>query len=234
MKRSLALGLLAFVAFTGTAAARGIPLARWGDSHAYAPVHVSKLPLAPTTLLVTLEGQPVGGRWQQWVDESEAPTVLGPLTFSTDVSSAGCIPPPPATGATIGTGTATGCSHPKTAAMPAITAVTPGTGARGALYFELGHQFDWRYLTSHDRQFLARLWGAPHSRWFDSAHALALGGEDGLEADFALVYEDCALGQPSGTSIIPLSPPGVPSAPQIWLPAHPCRYLARIALAHGD
>lgn len=65
---------------------------------------------------------------------------------------------------------------------------------RWAFYFELGHQFDWTYLTDPDRQWLAAKWGVSTAAWWDSLASLNRGGEDGLQGDFASWFQGCALG----------------------------------------
>lgn len=127
---------------------------------------------AQAVTLVTPQGQPVGGSWQRWANAAEVPTVRGALVFTTNPSDCGGGP------------TADGCSG------EAWTMAS----SRYALYYELGHQFDWHVLTSGDRQRLARIWGVPHARWKDTNWSLTNYVEDGLEVDFAAVYADCAEG----------------------------------------
>jgi hypothetical protein len=65
---------------------------------------------------------------------------------------------------------------------------------RWALYYELGHQLDWAYLTAADHLTLANRWQASGAAWVDSLPGLAAGQEDGLEGVFPLYVMDCALG----------------------------------------
>ena len=160
-------------------------------------------------LLVDSAGQPVGGKWQAWADAARVPTVSGALLFSTDPTScqgaSGCSDGPPMYGPV------------------AHTFMAPGA-TRHALYFELGHQFDWNVLTDADRQYLARVWLVPHANWWDSAESLGQANEDGLEAAFAGIYADCALGEnDQGFAIVAGVGPVV--APQI----DTCRFITRVA-----
>ena len=59
--------------------------------------------------------------------------------------------------------------------------------------FELGHQFDYAYLTGTDRAMLAQTWGST-LHWWDTFSGLSHGIEDGLEAEFADIYATCAVG----------------------------------------
>ncbi len=68
--------------------------------------------------------------------------------------------------------------------------------------WELGHQFDWAYLTAAERQQFAAIWDSTLP-WWDSIQSLEHGQEDGLEAEFALDYADCAIDQNWQISWVP-------------------------------
>ena len=133
---------------------------------------------AQAATLITPQGTPVGGVWQRWVNDAKVPTISGPILFQT-VEALGCEPAP-------------SCSAAGGQGTPPVIAAT----SRGYLYFELGHLFNTLYLTGADRARFARMWGHPHAQWADSARSLSEGSEDGLTADFAAVYEQCAEGLP--------------------------------------
>ncbi len=63
---------------------------------------------------------------------------------------------------------------------------------RSVFYFEMGHLVDWELLTWPERGTLSHVWGVYGSPWNDSAAAIDAGREDGLEADFAAVFQACA------------------------------------------
>ena len=130
---------------------------------------------AQAVTLVHPDGTLVGGKWQRWANQALVPTVRGPLIFEPT--------------AEFGCGGADACSMRSPGpGEPATTAASDQPG----LYFELGHQFDWTYLTNADRGRFARMWGRPHHPWVDSVASVMSGSEDGLEGDFAAVYEECA------------------------------------------
>lgn len=182
---------------------------------------------ARAVLLVTSQGQPVGGKWQRWADGAKVPTVPGHLTFSTDASFCGaeaCSWGPPWFGFTRGTAVA-----------------ADDFTARADLYFELGHQFDWERLTWADRRYLERHWQISVIRthplrvtdvrwwqWKDSATSLRLGAEDGMEAIFASIYADCALGENDVGLSIGLGEPGDVADPSVIPKIDTCGYLRRL------
>ena len=106
---------------------------------------------AQAVTLVHPDGTLVGGKWQRWANQALVPTVRGPLIFEPT--------------AEFGCGGADACSMRSPGpGEPATTAASDQPG----LYFELGHQFDWTYLTNADRGRFARMWGRPHHPWVDS------------------------------------------------------------------
>ena len=171
---------------------------------------------AGAVTLVTPSGQPIGGQLQAWANESHTPTI----SRSLPVVSQGTFCPE-----------ATGCSlgDPRFTASFAI-AVTD----RDSLYFELGHQFDWQYLTVRDRRSLARFWSVPHARWWDSLESLQQGTEDGLEADFAAAYDDCAWGDYEIAGIAAQSPVAALQPPVIYpkTDSGTCKFIRRVAARH--
>lgn len=134
---------------------------------------------AAGVVLITPHGKPVNGRWQRWANEAKIPTVRGIVVFENP--------------------TAMGCAQAGGCSVQGFWAVDPELSAasRDSLYFELGHQFDWRYLTNRMRHRFAVLWHHPHASWYSSARASEHGTEDGLGADFAQMYAECAWGYPA-------------------------------------
>ena len=185
-------------------------------------VIIAVLVLAAPAQAVTLVNPaetPIGGIWQRWADEMRVLTVRGRLT-----------PDNPADAEAM-CGTAAGCSQGWDGMTPEVWIDGPHDN-RQTLYYELGHEFDWLELNAGDRRFLAREWGAPHARWWDSEASLERGSEDGLEGVFPQIYADCASGiNDQGTDLSvgfyganALVPPGV--TPEI----NTCEYLTRLAL----
>jgi hypothetical protein len=147
---------------------------------------------AGAVTLITPQGAPLPGPWQAWANEARMPTGGYQLAI---VASAGCGPtafcsigpvPPMGTPAT-----------PYATSLPDLG--MPPNSLQDHMLFELGHQVDWHLLTAADRERLAALWKVRGVSWWDSAAAITVGAEDGLEGVFAGVYTDCALGQPAMT-----------------------------------
>lgn len=131
--------------------------------------------------LVTPQGTPATVQYQHWVTQMKVPTVTGTLMFESPTQL--CV------------ANASGCSTgAPTAWYPNDTPTTPAIAAssRWSLYNELGHQFDFRYLTNTDRGYLAWFWRVPGAAWVDSAQSISEGGENGLEGQFAYAYAICA------------------------------------------
>jgi hypothetical protein len=144
---------------------------------------------ARAVTLVTPAGEPVGGQWQQWADEAQqkVPTITGNLQF---IVGPGCFD--------------LACSQsPNSLAVEPDGDLTPLSsetdtwisplGNQLTLDWELGHQFDWAWLTTATRQELATVWDSA-APWWDSEASLDRGTEDGLEATFADAYMYCATG----------------------------------------
>ncbi len=178
---------------------------------------------AHTTVLVTPQGVPVGGKWQRWVDEAKIPTYHGTIVFGN-----------------LNCGDATACSsgnqvirgpYDKSVGGPyQITVVPTGVADfdRGGLYWELGHVFDAAYLTPPARRVFARVFGDPHWHWWDTVLGLERGGEDGLEAAFAAVYQDCASGVNDSNAYIGLGNPTGVSTPPIAITKNPCPVIKQL------
>lgn len=166
-----------------TSAALGAPPPCQGLNQLGCQPGVSTPPPFGHTTLIGPDGK-IGGKWQEWVFDARVPAPALRVRFSLNVRQ--CID-----GDHPGTPIPPACSWPD----PFSVAVQPGFGARDSLYFELGHIFDWTYLTGWDRQYLADHWGDLGQPWDDSLQAILTGQEDGLEAIFALVYADCAWGR---------------------------------------
>ena len=196
------IALLAGLLFAGTASAHVFQVGHWD--------HVP----ARHAVLVAPDGQPVGGRWQQWIDQSRIPTVIGDITLFKPQSFCGY------TGPALGMG----CS------LFAAPYREIAASDRDSLYWELGHQFDWLYLTRTDRRYLAREWGRPYAHWWDTQRALADGGEDGLEAEFAAVYRDCAWGvNDKGATVASDAAGSNYRPPQIVPRINTCAFIRRVA-----
>lgn len=161
-------------------------------------------------LLINADGSAVGGKWQQWIAKSKVPTYQGQIQFGT-LDCGG--PAACSTGLQVTRGRYTISTGP-----PFQITVTPTALAgidRGNLYFELGHVFDAADLTPPDRRYLARGWGRPRWHWWNTPASLALGGEDGLEAIFAFIYEDCAMGINDQNASLGLYEPWGVNAPNV-------------------
>lgn len=162
-------------------------------------------PVASAVRLVTPTGTPVGGVWQHWANHSRVPTVRETITF---VAFRGdgmeyCGEP------------ALGCSSP---AFPGVLPFIATTvGDRFSFYHELGHEFDWTYLTLTLRARFLRLMGEPHVPWV----------EGGSADDFADLYATCALGY--GTHRAPFNENGGwPIVPSLARLNDVCRLIVRL------
>ena len=147
---------------------------------------------ARAVTLVTPQGQPIGGQWQQWADEAQVPSLSGTLPVDNDPTL--CMG-------------GTACSSSPNMALqepdgsliradgPTETWAAPNV-AEWNFDFELGHQFDWAYLTDADRAQFAQLWSST-LHWWDTLASAQQAMEDGLEAEFANIYATCAVGDPT-------------------------------------
>lgn len=163
--------------------------------------------------------------YQSWTARARVATIAGPLDLIT--TGAPC-----PIACSVGPGDEAilpdGSMWVDTAADgPAETWVVPGVTNRYALYWELGHQFDWRYLTDADRHQFADLWRSS-THWWDTLVAENAGRENGLEATFAADYGYCALGQtPRGVHY------WVPDTTEPRDPERVCGLINRIGAAVG-
>lgn len=132
------------------------------------------------TLLVHGDGQPVGGHWQKWIDNSRAPTPPGQVT----IWFRAC----PVEGWIAGA-----CViAPRTIYLP--PEVFAGR-TRPILFHELGHVFDFTVLTDHDRNVFRGLFGI--RRQWSTPATLAGGrvaGDLTARERFAEAYYACATG----------------------------------------
>lgn len=132
--------------------------------------------------------------YQAWADASRVATIAGPLLVVLNGGPSDC-PIACSYGPGMGTINPDGSVWVEDASDgPATTYLVPGVADHWALYWELGHQFDWRYLTGEDRARFAALWRSS-TPWWDTLVAEDAGRENGLEATFAADYSYCALGQ---------------------------------------
>jgi hypothetical protein len=153
---------------------------------------------AGAVTLVDDNGSPIGGPLQTYADRAQAPTLAGTLIVRE--ATAAC-PVACSTGPGDKVVNSDGSLWVQTPAYgPAITWASP-TVNEYQFDWELGHQFDWAYLTDADRQAFATLWHSPAAQWWNSDAVQSRGGEDGLERVFAADYASCAMGYtPSGTA----------------------------------
>lgn len=140
-----------------------------------------------TTLLVSPSGQPVGGWWQQWMNDSYMPTYNGTVTLDTEFDGQ-C-------GQVSG---AVGCT---TATPPnftvGIVARSPELD-RQTLLYEQAHVLDLAYLTAVERSELLALWRRPMPAgktvaqvwWAEETHYW---GQPVMGEWFAADYSLCAL-----------------------------------------
>jgi hypothetical protein len=156
---------------------------------------------AHAVTLITPQGKP-DVRMQRWAAASDEPTGHAPITVMSIRSL--CWSP----------------GNPPTASCRSAGAPYElAASDRDSFYFELGGIFDDTTLKGWQRAHLARLWGHPHARWWDSPNVVAEGSEDGLEADFAAVYAQCAEGHWKNQGAV------VGLAPPVIFGASCCRYI---------
>lgn len=145
---------------------------------------------AQAVTLVDSTGSPIGGQLQAYADTARVPTLAGTLTV---LNAAGECPIACSQGP-YKTVESDGSLWVNTPIFgPTTTWAAPGVSGY-QFDWELGHQFDWAYLTDDDRQAFATMWRDPTGEWWDSVKALNGGGEDGLERVFAADYASCAMG----------------------------------------
>ena len=147
---------------------------------------------AQAVTLVAPQGQPIGGQWQQWADDAQVSTLSGTLLVDSD-------PTPCMGGAACSSSPNMALQEPDGSLIyadgPTETWAAPNV-AEWSFDFELGHQFDWAYLTDADRAQFAQLWGST-LHWWDTLAGAQQATEDGLEAEFADIYATCAVGDPT-------------------------------------
>ena len=147
---------------------------------------------AQAVTLVAPQGQPIGGQWQQWADDAQVSTLSGTLLVDSD-------PTPCMGGAACSSSPNMALQEPDGSLIyadgPTETWAAPNV-AEWNFDFELGHQFDWAYLTDADRAQFAQLWSST-LHWWDTLAGAQQATEDGLEAEFADIYATCAVGDPT-------------------------------------
>jgi hypothetical protein len=179
---------------------------------------------AQAVTLVDQGGRPIGGYLQQWADGAKVPTVGGDLTLITHGAGPTC-PVSCSQGPGDSVIEPDGSLWTEDALVPAEVWLVSGPGTPYYLYAELGHEFDWRYLTGAERHEFAEEWQSALP-WWSTETALSTGREDGLEAVFAADYADCALGrEPLGTTWVQTTEP--PDPQQI------CQMVDRIGAVAG-
>jgi hypothetical protein len=165
---------------------------------------------AHAVTLVDNNGSPIGGQLQAEADATQVPTLSGTLIIKqTNVPCPVACSQGPGD-EYVDTDGSVKFNTPAATYGPAITwvnpGVPPGPAAKYEFDFELGHQFDWAYLTNDDRQAFAAMWHDPGGQWWDSTRALNAGGEDGLELVFAHDYASCAMGYVPQATAEPSNP----------------------------
>lgn len=169
---------------------------------------------AQAVTLVNPDGTPVGGKWQQWVDEMKIPTIAGSLTFV--VSSDPCLGAP---GCSMGPFPG-GSSQTDTW----IDNTANDSLAQYTLYFELGHQFDWGYLTPWQRTYLLHRWKIFHTDWWKPLDGDFVGG-----ALFSADYANCAVGESDKGGTFGLWAGGPNANPT----TNTCKYITHLGLRYG-
>ena len=117
---------------------------------------------------VSVSGQPMGGSYQRWIDQSRAPTVRGKVRLVLT----GCPARP----------RFVGCVYSRRLHTIYLTRGAPKL--RLVLYHELGHLFDFRLMSGRERQAYKRLIGQSGRAWF--------GGLNPPAEQFAEAYALCA------------------------------------------
>lgn len=128
-----------------------------------------------TTTLLAPSGEPVGGLWQQWMNDSYMPTYSGPMVLDLHMTSVcgfdqgvddtyttACTAATPFEPVSAATADApeTGVNMPAELADIAGAADISDT-RRFLLLYEQGHVIDFRYLTDAERAMLISLWRRP-------------------------------------------------------------------------
>jgi len=145
--------------------------------------------------LVNTSGQPIGGYLQRWANQAQVPTISSTLqiVIMPQGGSDGCAALACSSSPRMYVWSSNGVLYAPYGPDPApITYLSPFANSWD-LWWELGHQFDWALLTDTQRASFAALWHSTVS-WWDSYGALVKVSEDGLEAQFAGDYADCAAG----------------------------------------
>lgn len=124
-----------------------------------------------TTLLLTPSGQPVGGWWQKWMNNSYMPTYQGSMVLDLNLTNTGC--------GSFGLGITAGCTGSSAfAPVDAAFQNLPETAlnvtslmgeshagfmrdAKWELLYEQAHVIDAAYLTADDRAAFAAMWHQP-------------------------------------------------------------------------
>jgi hypothetical protein len=133
---------------------------------------------AQAVLLTNPQGQPVGGIWQAWANESRVPTYALPVVLTTTAQGLEAF---------CGSTFYPACSEPGD--DPPEIALDPAFNPRWDLYHELGHIFDWTHLTDANRVRFEVLMDDTGKRWDEYTDTSGLGG---ASDDFAQLYSFCA------------------------------------------
>ncbi len=123
---------------------------------------------ARTLKLVAPGGKGLAGPYQGWADRSRVPTVRGRLR----VVLTGCPRRPRLSGCIYST------------RLHTLYLKRGATGLKATFFHELGHLFDFRLMSTRERQAFKRLSGQRRRRWF--------GGVDPPSERFAEAYSLCA------------------------------------------
>lgn len=153
---------------------------------------------AQTTTLIGPNGQPVGGRWQRWINEAKVPTYPGIEILDANLADAkrACVN---ATGCSAPSGpcdySSCGAGHPETWLARDDTADT--------LYYEHGHIIDYMIATDADRAAFMRIWHLPGTvaDWWRNETSFATERIYPPGELWSAAYELCAEGDSSLDSI---------------------------------
>lgn len=228
MRKLLALAAVAAVGFatTGTAHANQIEwpshhhhrslVVRLFESTSAKPALRPKPALRQMPILTQFIGAPA--QWSLWAAQSQVMMPAAAIRYAPESMCDGNV---------------SGCSDPVPNSDGSWDVYATD---EDSFYFEMGHISDWTMLTWPDRGFVAGKLGQAAWHWTDDNSAVQSGVEDGLEGDYAELFDLCAngLGGPhltfslavSGTSIM------VPTVSTgDW---NVCQYINRLGIVSLD
>lgn len=160
-----------------------------------------------TTTLLTPSGQPVGGWWQKWLNDSYMPTYNGSMVLDLAANASDC---GYRAGVSVNACTAATGITPEVSQVQSLPETVVNIGAlmgvsqaqflrdaKWTLLYEQAHALDFAYLTDTDRAAFAALWGRPvpagtdvDTWWWQGEQANAFGT---LGEWFSADYMICAV-----------------------------------------